>query len=124
MLPVIAFTIATIPVVILQTGLIMGAPWGKMAMGGKFGDVFPLKLRISAAAQLLIILLSLLIVLVRGHAVFPEHFESSRIAIWFVVALFFVSAILNTITSSKYERMLGVPTTLIMFVSSLIIALK
>ena len=123
MLPVIAFIVAVIPIVILQTGLILGAPWGKLAMGGKFGDIFPLKLRVSAAIQLSVILFSLLIVLVRGEVLLGEYLKISSVAIWFVVTLYFVSAILNIMTSSKYERILGIPTALTMCVSSLFLAL-
>lgn len=93
-------------------------------MGGKFGSVFSPKLRVSAAIQLLIILFSFLIVLIRGGLIFHQYFDISKIAIWFVVALYLVSAILNFITSSKYERLLGVPTTVTMFVSSVFIAVN
>jgi len=124
MLPIILFSLAALPISILQIGLMLGAPWGRMAMGGQFGDVFPPKLRVSAFIQLLIILFSVLIVLVRGGVILQEYFELSRTAIWFVVVLYFISAILNTLTSSKIERMLGMPTGIVMFVSSLVVGLS
>lgn len=124
MLPIITFTLDILPIIILQAGLILGAPWGKLAMGGQFGDVFSVKLRIGAAIQLVIILLTLLIVLIRGELLLPSLFNLSKWAIWLVVALYLISAILNTITSSKAERLLGVPTTITLFISSLVLALS
>jgi len=124
MFPVITFSIAAIPILILQIGLILGFPWGKLAMGGKFGSVFSPKLRVSAAIQLVIILISFLVVLIRGGILFHQYFSISKIAIWCVVVLYLISAILNTVTSSKYERLLGVPTTVTMCVSSIFIALN
>lgn len=124
MLPIIIFTVAALPILILQLGLILGMPWGKMAMGGQFGDVFPTKLRISAAIQLLIIVASLLVVFIRGGVICEGYFEFSRGAIWFVVILYFISSILNMITSSKQERLLGAPCAIILFMSSVFIAVS
>lgn len=124
MIPVLIFIVAATPIIILQIGLMLGAPWGKLAMGGQFGDVFPLKLRIGAGIQLLIILMTLIIVLTRAQVILFNFFSFSKIAIWFVVVLYFISAILNSITSSKPERMLGAPTSIMLFLSSLILALN
>lgn len=124
MLYITLFTIATLPISILQLGLILGKPWGKLAMGGQFGDVFPAKLRVSAAIQLFIILASLVIVYIRGEVMLEQYFEFSRSAIWFVVTLYFVSSILNLITSSKLERLLGAPCAILLFISSTFIALS
>lgn len=124
MLPIVAFCIAVVPISILQVGLMLGAPWGKMAMGGKFGDVFPPRLRVSAGLQLVIILFSLLVVLTRGNIILEPYYAFSRTAIWFVVALYLLSSILNIITSSKAERMLGAPAAITLFVSSLLVALS
>ncbi len=124
MLAIFLFTVAALPILILQLGLILGAPWGRMAMGGKFGDVFSPKLRVSAAVQLLIVVISVMVVLARGGVLFDSFFEHSSLAIWCVVALYLVSSVLNLITSSKVERMLGAPTAITMFFSSLTVALS
>lgn len=123
-LPLYVFSFCAIVISILQVGLICGAPWGEWAMGGKYPGKFPPKLRVSAFIQLCIILFALLIVLIRGNVFLITYFELSRSAVWFVVTLFGISSILNTITSSKKERILGAPVTISMLVSSLIIALS
>lgn len=124
MLPVTVFILAALPAMILQTGLILGMPWGQIAMGGKFADVFSPKLRISAALQLLLIITTVLIVLTRSSIILEGLHNFSRGAIWFVAGLYFISAILNLITTSNKERLLGAPTTILMFLSSSYIAMN
>jgi hypothetical protein len=114
-----AFTAVTI---IFQLALALGAPWGEMAMGGKFPGRFPLKMRVAAIIQMVLLLLVAFIVLVRAELLFVEYFEISRLAVWFVVALFVVSSILNIITPSKKERMMGAPIAIILLTCSLIVA--
>lgn len=121
---VVIFSISALVISLLQTGLMLGAPWGECAMGGVHPGRFPVKLRISAAVQLGIIMLSWLLVLVRARVVLSEHFEPSRFAIWFVVGLFAISSVLNIITSSRKERILGAPIAMMMFLSSLSIAMS
>jgi hypothetical protein len=116
------FCFFTAVIVILQLALALGAPWGEMAMGGKFPGRFPPKMRVAAIIQLVLLLLVALIVLVRAELVFGEYFEISRSAVWFVVALFVVSSILNIITPSKKERMMGAPIAIILLTCSLIVA--
>ena len=108
--------------VILQLGLALGAPWGELAMGGKYPGRFPPNMRVGALIQLALLLLTALIVLVRAGLVFDVYFEVSKSAVWFVVALFVVSTILNVITPSKKERMLGAPLASILLTCSLIVA--
>jgi cytochrome bd-type quinol oxidase subunit 2 len=107
---------------LFQLALALGAPWGEMAMGGKFPGRFSPKLRISALMQLVLLALMALVVLTRAGLVFSELFELSKSAIWFVVALCVVSAILNTITPSKKERMLWSPVTIILVICAVIVA--
>ncbi|MFT4797268.1 MAG: hypothetical protein ACJAYE_002415 [Candidatus Azotimanducaceae bacterium] len=114
-----AFTGVT---VIFQLALALGAPWGEWAMGGKFPGRFPLKMRVAAAVQMLLLIFLALIVMVRAEALFADYLSISRSAIWFVVALFVVSSILNIITPSKKERMLWAPITIILLICSLIVA--
>ena len=116
------FCVFTAVVVIFQLALALGAPWGEMAMGGKYPGRFPPKMRVAALIQLLLLLLVALVVLVRAGLVFDEYFEISKSAAWFVVALFVVSTFLNVITPSKKERMMGAPIAIILLACSLIVA--
>ena len=116
------FCFFTAIIVIFQLALALGAPWGEMAMGGKFPGRFPPKMRVAATMQMVLLLLVAIIVLVRAELLFGEYFEISRSAVWFVVALFVVSSILNIITPSKKERMMGAPIAIILLFCSLIVA--
>ncbi|MDO6563530.1 hypothetical protein Q4488_09060 [Amphritea sp. 1_MG-2023] len=116
------FSFLATVVMLFQLALALGAPWGEMAMGGKFPGRFSPKLRISALVQLLLLALMALIVLIRAGLVFSELFELSKSVIWFVVALCVVSAILNTITPSKKERMLWSPVTIILVICAVVVA--
>ncbi len=107
----------------LQVGLTLGAPWGEWAMGGRVRGRFPVHLRIGAWIQLLIVLASVLVALTRAGLILPSWYSLSRVLIWFVTVLFAVSTVLNLITPSKKERLLGAPTVISLFLSSLYLAM-
>ncbi len=118
------FSFSAMIISVLQIGLILGAPWGEFAMGGKYPGRFSIKLRISAFVQLLIVWLSVLVILSRANIGLTDYSELSESAIWIVVGIFFISSVLNLITTSKKERWLGAPTAMLMTVSSLFIAVS
>ncbi|MBV7328584.1 hypothetical protein KFU94_10045 [Chloroflexi bacterium TSY] len=91
------FVFFTAIVVLFQFALAAGMPWGHLAMGGRYPGRFPPKMRIAAAARGLI---------------------------WVAVAFSAISTILNIITPSKWERILWVPVTVVMLISSVIVALN
>lgn len=116
------FGLLTAIVMLFQMALALGAPWGEMAMGGKFPGRFPPMLRIGAIVQMLLLAFAALVVLTRAGLVLESYFEFSKSAVWFIVSLCVVSAVLNTITPSKKERMLWSPVTIILVVCSVIVA--
>jgi len=116
------FSTLTFVVAIFQLALALGAPWGEMAMGGKFPGRFPPQMRVAALVQMLLLSLIALVVLTRAGLVFGEYFEFSKLLIWFVVAFFVVGTILNTITPSKRERMLWAPVTFVLLICSFVVA--
>jgi len=118
------FGIFTVVGVIFQFALAMGAPWGEMTIGGKFPGRLPPKMRVAALVQLVLLVFIGLIVLTRAGIIFEGLFDFSKYAIWFVVALCAVSAILNTITPSKKERMLWAPVTIILFICAFVVAMS
>lgn len=119
----ITYTVLAIIVILFQFALAAGAPWGKLTMGGFHSGVLPNKLRIAALLQALLIAATVLIVLIEANSLLPELQTISRIGIWFVVAIYAASSILNLITTSKWERRTGGPIALGMLASSLLIAL-
>ena len=116
------FSSLTVIVMLFQIALALGAPWGEMAMGGKFPGRFSPMLRISAIVQMLLLAFAALIMLTRAGLILDEYFDLSKSAVWFVVALCVVSAILNTITTSKKERILWSPVTIILAVCAVVVA--
>jgi hypothetical protein len=110
--------------VLFQFALAFGAPWGHLAMGGKYPGKFPTQMRIAAVIQALVLSLLALIVLTKAGTILLSYIQLSERLIWIVVGISTLSLILNVITPSKWERILWAPVALMMLVSSLIVALN
>ncbi len=120
----IVFCVLTSVVVIFQLTLAAGAPWGQLAMGGKYRGRFPRQLRIAAVIQAFVLFGLGVIVLTRAGLIFPQWFAASTMLIWGVVAISVLSLVLNLITPSKWERIIWAPVAAIMLVCSVIVALS
>jgi len=118
----IIFGVLTGVVVAFQLALALGAPWGEMAMGGKYPGRFPPRLRVAALIQSLVLVLIALVVFMRAGVVFTDCLAFSKYAIWFVVAFCGLSAILNVITPSKKEKKLWAPVAAGMLLCSVVVA--
>lgn len=116
------FSALTAAVVFFQLALALGAPWGEMAMGGKFPGRYPPKMRAAAVVQMIPLTLIALVVLTRAGIVFDEYFELSKSVIWFVVVYMAVGTVLNIITPSKKERMLWAPIAVVLLFCSFVVA--
>jgi hypothetical protein len=110
-------------VVAFQAALALGAPWGGYAMGGRFPGQLPPALRASAALSGLLIVLLVGIVFSRAALALPRRFRLSQIFIWVVVGFAAVALVLNIITPSVGERTFWAPTSFILLVSGLIVAI-
>lgn len=110
--------------VLFQLALALGAPWGEFAMGGKYPGKFPSKIRIAAVFQLLILVFFGTIGLIRSGFILSPFYEFSTKAIWFVVGFFVLGTVMNLITPSKKERNIWAPVTLMLFLTSLKLALS
>lgn len=118
------FSALIVFVVLFQFALALGAPWGEMAMGGKFPGRFPRGMRIAALVQIVVLAFIALIVLTRAGVIFSEYLAISKSAIWGVVVFCLVGAILNTITPSKKERMLWAPVTIALLICATFVAMN
>jgi len=121
-LALILFVVFTLIVSLFQLALSLGAPWGKIAMAGKYPGKFPIKLRISAVFQMILLLFFIWIALVKGEKVNIEWKSFADKMIWVVVGFSVIATILNIITPSKWERIIWAPICLIMLASSFWIA--
>ena len=110
-------------VVLFQLALSVGAPWGTIAMGGRFPDKFPAPMRVAAFAQALILTLLGLIVPIHARLVLPDFYPISEVGIWVVVGVFSLSLIMNLATPSKWERLIWAPVVAILLACSLLVAI-
>jgi len=118
------FFVFSVVVSIFQLALALGVPWGEYAMGGKFPGKLPIKMRILAVLQIVVIMFFTAIVLTKAGMILSNYYNLSRIAIWFVIAYFVLGSILNLITNSKGERLIWGPITVLMLISSIIVAIS
>jgi hypothetical protein len=110
-------------VAVFQLGLALGAPWGKITLGGAFPGALPPQLRLAACAQIALLVLSALIILSRVGDALPSWHGASRRLAWFIVGLFAVSVALNLVTPSGWERVIWTPIALGLVLTSLRVAL-
>ena len=116
------FTIAILISVLFQFALAAGAPWGHLAMGGRFPGKFPRNMRVAAVIQAALLTFLAVVVLSRAAIVVAGLQDISTTLIWVVVAISGLSLAMNLITSSKWERILWTPVALTMTVCSIIVA--
>lgn len=116
------FSLLGAVVIAFQIALASGIPWGRLAMGGGFGEVLPPSLRIAAAVQGGLFVALCLIVL--GRAGLGPWKRLPVWSIWPVVVLMAVSLALNLLTPSASERLLWAPVAALLLVSSLIVAVS
>lgn len=118
------FSVLIAFVVAFQLALALGAPWGELAMGGKFPGRFPPPMRIVALVQIVLLVFVALIVLTRAGVILDEFSSLSKSVIWAVVVFSLIAAILNTITPSKKERILWAPVSLVLLICAAYVAVS
>ena len=118
------FSVLIAFVVAFQLALALGAPWGEMAMGGKFPGRLPPRMRIAALVQIVVLVFIALIVLTRAGVILDEFSSLSKSVIWAVVVFSLIGAILNTITPSKKERMLWAPVSMVLLICATYVAVS
>lgn len=120
----IAAGILLLIVILFQLALACGAPWGSIAMGGKYPGRFPNYMRIAALLQSLLLVFIGVIIFTRAGIILSAYLDWSRMAIWGVVAYSLVGSILNLITPSKWERRIWAPVVLALLACSSVVALS
>jgi hypothetical protein len=108
---------------IFQLLLIAGVPIGRFAWGGQ-NDVLPWKLRIGSAVSILIYAIFAAIALERAHVIDIITWEPFEVvAMWVITGYFALGIVMNALSRSKSERLVMVPTSIVLTVLSLIVAL-
>lgn len=122
MIPATIFTILTILVMLFQLALALRAPWGSASMGGKYPGKYPVKMRIVALVNMLVLGFTAAIILAKADIAYLMLKPIIGVGIWIVVGFFALGTIMNTITRSKIER-IWAPVALGQCITSLLIAL-
>jgi hypothetical protein len=120
----IAFTILILIVILFQVALAVGVPWGEYAMGGKFPGKYPFSMRFVCIFQIAILAFMGIVVLSKSGLLLPGWSSFAAIAIWFIVGYLVLGTILNLITRSVWERRIWAPVTLVMLITSIIVAMS
>jgi hypothetical protein len=119
----VVFAIVTSGAIVFQIALALGAPWGKYAMGGAFPGRLPTAMRGAAVVQALVLGVLALVVLAHAGLIDIPIVRELPWLIWVAVAFSAVSLALNAISRSAGERRIWVPVAMVMFGSSLVVAL-
>lgn len=109
--------------VLFQLALAAGAPWGGVAMAGKYPGRWPAPMRVVAVVQATLLLAMMACVMVRAGLVWPQWLEMSGVLIWVVCAISTASCVMNLATPVRLERLLWAPVGAALSVSSLVVAL-
>ena len=109
-----------------QLALAAGAPWGRAAYGGQHPGAVPPRLRVSSAVATVVWAGVALVVARRAGvpvwAPLPDAWLP--VTVWIVAALGFVAILLNAITPSRIERAIWLPVSVLLFASTLTVALS
>ncbi len=108
-------------VIIFQTFILFGAPWGEYTMGGKYPGVIPKKVRYLTIIQILVLLGFAYIIAEKTDLLGIKTNIFGEVGIWFVFAFFVLGTILNWITPSKKERLLWGPVNTLILVLLIIL---
>ncbi|MEO2260404.1 hypothetical protein ABGV43_26235 [Paenibacillus amylolyticus] len=120
----IVFTVLILIVILFQVALAVGVPWGEYAMGGRFPGKYPVSMRFACTFQIAILAFMGIIVLSKAGLLWPQWSVFAETAIWFIVAYLVLGTFLNLITRSVWERRIWAPVTLLMLISSVIVAMS
>lgn len=107
-----------------QIALVLGAPWGSLTWGGRFPGVLPSGMRGVAALSAILLLGFTWIVRSRAGHFGAEALQRSRTNIWVVVVYSALGIIANAVTPGTWERRLWLPVVIVMFLTSLHVALS
>lgn len=107
---------------IFQLLLVIGAPYGEAAWGGRQGKILPRNYRIASVFSCLFFIFSILVVL--SSTVIIDLFSSSFADgyMWFLTVYMGLGIIMNAISRSKIERYWA-PVIAVMFIMCLMIVL-
>jgi len=96
---------------------------GSFAWGGQHKRELPARLRIGSAVSILVYALFGVVLLDRAGLADIAPDTASRVAAWVLFAYFVLGVVMNGISRSRQERLAMTPTTLVLAVCTLLVAL-
>jgi cell division protein FtsW (lipid II flippase) len=118
------FAVLTGGAVAFQLALAAGAPWGRLAWGGRFPGRLSPTLRWASVASALLLLAFGVAVCTRAGLMLPELRALSRTACWIVVGYCALGVLANAATPSKWERIVWLPVVALLLACSVTVALS
>ncbi len=109
------YVACAVPSVAVSVGVALGAPWGRLVMGGRWPGRAPLRGRLLAAAQ------AILLAAMAAAMVLPA---TPALLHWAVVALTALSLAANAVSPSRIEARLWTPLLAVMLVAGLVSGLR
>ena len=107
----ILHAILTLIAIGFQFLLALGAPWGHLAMGGRFEGRLPVAMRVAAVMQGGLLVAMTRVVAGKAGLLAPVGPDW---LIWGILGVSALSAVMNLVTPSRAERLLWGPVTVIM----------
>ena len=108
---------------IFQGALIIGAPLGRMAWGGRH-NVLPTRLRIGSAVSLALYALFGYAALARANMAQPLVSDAvTAVVVWVLAVYFALGVVMNGISRSRPERLIMTPVALVLAALYLVLAL-
>lgn len=111
-------------ITVLQLALAFGAPLGEFTMGGRFPGKLPVKMRLAAIIQIIILFFFTAIVISKAELALDAFYDVARIGIWFVLAFFVFGSIMNLSSPSKKEKMLLGPLNIVALICTFMVAIS
>ena len=108
--------------VLFQLALAAGMPWGNLAWGGKFPGELPVYMRAASIASALLLLGFGMVVSARSGIALSHWQPISRVLVWVVVGYCALGVIANALTPSAWERIIWLPTTMLLLACSIVVA--
>jgi hypothetical protein len=120
----VAAAIGFAAIAVFQGAIAAGAPLGRAAWGGTHVRL-PQRLRAASAVAVVFWVLAALVALARaGFEGSPIPFTVARWAIWILVVVMPIGALMNAASRSPWERFLWAPVALVLAVLCLVLALE
>lgn len=107
--------------VLFQLAIAAGAPFGRVSWGGTHEGVLPQNLRAGSAVAALVWTVAALLVLGRVD-LGPLSGSCLRWAVWGLVGLLVVGAVMNAASRSRWERFGWAPFSLVMAALCVVVA--